>query len=130
MKYHFKTVVVSLILCLGSIICAQGIAHATDSKYLDYSAPLEERIEDALSRMTLEEKVKMVHAQSKFSSAGVPITRISPPISLMISFRATPAAMDVAAIKLCPQPCPTSGKASYSHKYAITGPALPLLYTA
>lgn len=40
--------------------------------YLDTSAPLEQRVEDALSRMTLEEKVKMTHAQSKFSSAGVP----------------------------------------------------------
>lgn len=29
-------------------------------------------MEDALSRMTLEEKVRMCHAQSKFSSAGVP----------------------------------------------------------
>ncbi len=40
--------------------------------YLDETMPLEERIEDALARMTLEEKVAMCHAQSKFSSAGVP----------------------------------------------------------
>lgn len=40
--------------------------------YLDTSKPIEERIEDALSRMTLEEKVAMCHAQSKFSSPGVP----------------------------------------------------------
>ncbi len=40
--------------------------------YLDDSQPLEARVEDALSRMTLEEKVKILHAQSKFSSAGVP----------------------------------------------------------
>ena len=40
--------------------------------YLDDSQPLEARVEDALSRMTLEEKVKIIHAQSKFSSAGVP----------------------------------------------------------
>ncbi|MBR1706111.1 MAG: glycoside hydrolase family 3 C-terminal domain-containing protein [Bacteroidales bacterium] len=40
--------------------------------YLDLSKPVEERVEDALSRMTLEEKVAMTHAQSKFSSAGVP----------------------------------------------------------
>ena len=40
--------------------------------YLDPSAPLEQRVEDALSRMTLEEKVAMTHAQSKFSSPGVP----------------------------------------------------------
>lgn len=40
--------------------------------YLDISKPIEERVKDALSRMTLEEKVKMTHAQSKFSSPGVP----------------------------------------------------------
>ena len=40
--------------------------------YLDSQAPIEERIKDALSRMTLHEKVKMLHAQSKFTSAGVP----------------------------------------------------------
>ncbi len=40
--------------------------------YLDDSKPIEERVEDALARMTTEEKVAMCHAQSKFSSAGVP----------------------------------------------------------
>ncbi|WP_312825998.1 glycoside hydrolase family 3 C-terminal domain-containing protein [Epilithonimonas sp.] len=40
--------------------------------YLDDTKPVAERVKDALSRMTLEEKVAMLHAQSKFSSAGVP----------------------------------------------------------
>ncbi|MEG1402724.1 glycoside hydrolase family 3 C-terminal domain-containing protein [Bacteroides sp.] len=40
--------------------------------YLDVNKPIEERVEDALSRMTVQEKVAMTHAQSKFSSAGVP----------------------------------------------------------
>jgi beta-glucosidase len=40
--------------------------------YLDDSQPIELRVEDALSKMTLEEKVAMLHAQSKFSSPGVP----------------------------------------------------------
>lgn len=40
--------------------------------YLDDKKPIQERVEDALARMTLEEKVAMVHAQSKFSSPGVP----------------------------------------------------------
>ena len=39
--------------------------------YLDESKPVEERIEDALSRMTLDEKIAVIHAQSKFSSPGV-----------------------------------------------------------
>ncbi len=40
--------------------------------YLDRNAPIEERVEDALGRMTLDEKIAVVHAQSKFSSPGVP----------------------------------------------------------
>ena len=40
--------------------------------YLDTKAPIEERIKDALSRMTVHEKIQILHAQSKFTSAGVP----------------------------------------------------------
>ena len=39
--------------------------------YLDESKPLEQRIDDALARMTLDEKIAVIHAQSKFSSPGV-----------------------------------------------------------
>lgn len=40
--------------------------------YLDDSKPISERVKDALSRMTLQEKIAIIHAQSKFSSPGVP----------------------------------------------------------
>lgn len=40
--------------------------------YLDDGKPVEARVEDALERMTLEEKIDMLRAQSKFSSPGVP----------------------------------------------------------
>lgn len=40
--------------------------------YQNPDAPVEQRVADALSRMTTEEKVAILHAQSKFSSAGVP----------------------------------------------------------
>ena len=40
--------------------------------YLDESKPVEQRIDDALRRMTLDEKIAVIHAQSKFSSPGVP----------------------------------------------------------
>ena len=39
--------------------------------YMNPDADIEERVEDALSRMTISEKVDILHAQSKFSSAGV-----------------------------------------------------------
>lgn len=40
--------------------------------YLNESAGMEDRIEDALSRMTNEEKVEMCHGQGKFCTRGVP----------------------------------------------------------
>ena len=39
--------------------------------YLDESKPVEQRIDDALQRLTLDEKIAVIHAQSKFSSPGV-----------------------------------------------------------
>ena len=56
----------------GLLALAAMSATAGTPIYLDESQPIEKRIDDALSRMTLEEKVKILHAQSKFSSAGVP----------------------------------------------------------
>ena len=44
----------------------------TAQVYLDQQAPMEERVKDALSRMTTHEKIQVIHAQSKFTSAGVP----------------------------------------------------------
>ena len=46
-------------------------AMAQKPVYLDETRPIEQRVEDALSRMTLDEKIAVIHAQSKFSSPGV-----------------------------------------------------------
>ena len=54
------------VACGGGQQSQSGVA-----VYLDESQPIEKRVEDALARMTLEEKVGLLHAQSKFSSAGV-----------------------------------------------------------
>jgi hypothetical protein len=40
--------------------------------YLDTNQPVEKRVEDLLGRMTLEEKIAQVHADSKFSTAAIP----------------------------------------------------------
>ena len=55
-----------LSLLLGGTVQAQSLP-----VYLDDSKPIEDRIEDALSRIPVEEKVALIHAQSKFSSPGV-----------------------------------------------------------
>ncbi len=59
---------------LISVLLAFSILPATYAQlpaYLDENLPVEQRIEDALKRMTLEEKIAVIHAQSKFSSPGV-----------------------------------------------------------
>ena len=59
-------------LLILAFACMAGALPAQKPVYLDDSQPIEARVKDALSRMTLEEKVALCHAQSKFSSAGVP----------------------------------------------------------
>ncbi len=54
-----------------SVILASGLSAQTVPVYLDETKPVEDRIEDVLSRMTLEEKIAITHAQSKFCSPGV-----------------------------------------------------------
>ena len=56
------------VLLFGATVSSQAQSLPV---YLDESKPLEQRIDDALSRMTLDEKIAVIHAQSKFSSSGV-----------------------------------------------------------
>ena len=58
----------SIILLLMMTVGTQA---QTLPKYLDETIPVEQRIDDALARMTLDEKIAVIHAQSKFSSPGV-----------------------------------------------------------
>lgn len=53
------------------IIATAFSAKGETPVYLDVTRPIDERVEDALSRMTLKEKIGMIHAQSKFCSPGV-----------------------------------------------------------
>lgn len=65
----------SNILTTGAMaLCFLALNAATSTTtplYLDDSAPIEQRVEDALSRMTTAEKIAIIHAQSKFSSPGI-----------------------------------------------------------
>ena len=56
----------AILLSASANMQAQGLP-----VYLDESKPIEQRIDDALGRMTLDEKIAVIHAQSKFSSPGV-----------------------------------------------------------
>ena len=65
-----KTIILSAAALVLAACCSQP--KFDGPTYLNPNAPVEERVEDALARMTLEEKVGMTTAQSKFSSRGVP----------------------------------------------------------
>ena len=66
MKTHLLT-----LLATASLMGAAAQSTAQTPVYLDVNQPIEQRIDDAMKRMTTEEKVGLLHAQSKFSSAGV-----------------------------------------------------------
>lgn len=55
-----------------SLLALPLLASAQQPLYLDDSQPIERCIDDAMSRMTLQEKIHIIHAQSKFSSGGIP----------------------------------------------------------
>jgi beta-glucosidase len=49
------------------------LARAADRPvYLDANQPVEKRVEDLLSRLTLEEKIALLHGDSKFTTAAIP----------------------------------------------------------
>lgn len=68
-----KQFILSCVLSVAAIAPSQAQqANRQLPVYLDQTKPVEQRIDDAISRMTLAEKIRIIHAQSKFSSAGVP----------------------------------------------------------
>lgn len=64
---NFKSRILSATFIIGSAF----YMHASVPAYLDDSLTIEQRVNDALSRMTVAEKIAIIHAQSKFSSPGV-----------------------------------------------------------
>ncbi len=66
-----KSRLTPIVALLATLAVACSPRPAEVATYLDQNAPIEERVEDALARMTLEEKIEIIHAQSKFSSPGV-----------------------------------------------------------
>ena len=68
-----KRLILSCVLSAVAFATSQAQQTASNLPiYLDQTKSEEQRIDDAISRMTLAEKIRIIHAQSKFSSAGVP----------------------------------------------------------
>ncbi|MBR2060566.1 MAG: glycoside hydrolase family 3 C-terminal domain-containing protein [Tidjanibacter sp.] len=72
MKKIFSKVLVIGVAALMAACGGQQPKQADLPDYLNPEVDVEARIDDAMSRMTLDEKIAIIHAQSKFSSAGVP----------------------------------------------------------
>jgi beta-glucosidase len=68
----FKTRHVVAALCGAFSLGLNALAQDAKPIYLDATQPLEMRVEDLLSRMTLEEKISLIHADSKFTTAAIP----------------------------------------------------------
>ena len=61
------------ILALAVVLGGFVVARAQERPlYLDAVQPIAARVNDLLSRLTLEEKVSLVHANGNFTTAGVP----------------------------------------------------------
>ena len=67
-----KHFILSCALSMAAIATSSAQQTGQLPVYLDNTKPVEQRIDDAIARMTLQEKIRIIHAQSKFSSAGVP----------------------------------------------------------
>jgi beta-glucosidase len=65
----FSAIATALLIAVMNV----QMVHAADlAPYLNPNQPLEIRVEDLLSRLTLEEKISIIHADSKFSTAAIP----------------------------------------------------------
>ena len=67
MKKRLMTLALVAVAAMAS--CGEGSKGKLPA-YLDDTKSIETRIDDALKRMTLTEKIDMLHAQSKFSSGS------------------------------------------------------------
>ncbi len=59
-------------MCIAVVVLSRPALAQPTAVYLDTNQPIEKRIDDLLSRLTLEEKVALCHANSIFNTAGVP----------------------------------------------------------
>src|SRR5689334_1817256 len=138
----------SIVCCIFTLLFS-SLSRAQDAApYLDKSQPIEKRIDDLLSKLTLEEKVSLCHANSIFAIAGVPrlgipeLTMDDGPMGVRedvgAGFRAMNKTDDFATAMPCPialaatwdvelaQKCgQTIGEeARYRGKHIMLGPAI------
>src|SRR5213592_2938271 len=57
---------------VSSVLLLMHASGQDKPPYLDSNLPVETRVNDLLGRMTLEEKMSMLHGDSKFTTAAIP----------------------------------------------------------
>lgn len=67
-----KILILSAVALCCLTACNSKNTKASEEIYLDESQAIDVRVDDILMRLTLEEKIALCHAQSKFSVPGVP----------------------------------------------------------
>jgi beta-glucosidase len=60
------------ILAMAFALINSTLFGAGAFSFLDTNQPVEMRVEDLLSRLTLEDKISIIHADSKFTTAAIP----------------------------------------------------------
>src|ERR1035437_10321897 len=70
MRIHFLRIGVISLALTWSTVSIRGAE--TQPLYLDANQSIESRVEDFLSRLTLEEKISIIHENSKFTTAAIP----------------------------------------------------------
>ncbi len=60
------------VVALGVAISAGSLRGEDKPLYLDASLPIGKRVDDLLSRLTIEEKISLLHGDSKFTTAAIP----------------------------------------------------------
>jgi len=66
-----KTLLIPAVVVLSLCASVCGLRAVETPPYMDVSQSLESRVEDLLSRLTLEEKISIIHADSKFTTAAI-----------------------------------------------------------
>ena len=75
MKTQSSVILAVAFFAMSTVLPAATPALASGESrppYLDPAAPLETRVEDLLGRLTLEEKIALVHGDSTFTTAAIP----------------------------------------------------------
>jgi len=72
MRFGFRSSLIAGLILIGSGCGPQPLS------YNDPRQPAEKRIDDLIARLTLEEKISLLHANTKFTVAGVPRLGIPP----------------------------------------------------